>query len=149
MPASLELATTRAALAQISSAAASLAWGSSISIPVTALAEGVLRTMILNQVKFAAGRSFSRERSPWESSSGPPSWPARADDGGEPSLALQTKKAAGGTGGQEPPKPLPKLPARPRRRFIPTCSLRSTVRTERLISSCRANGFSPPAISTA
>ena len=34
---------------------ASLAWGSSISIPVTALAEGVLHTMIWNQVRIAAG----------------------------------------------------------------------------------------------
>ena len=54
VPAALELATTRAALSLISSAGASLAWGSSISIPVTALAEGVLQTMIWNQVRFTA-----------------------------------------------------------------------------------------------
>ncbi len=55
VPAALELSTARAALALASSATASLAWGSSISIPVTALAEGVLHTMAWNQVRIAAG----------------------------------------------------------------------------------------------
>jgi RNA polymerase sigma factor (sigma-70 family) len=55
VPAALEMATTRAALAQISNAGASLACGSSISIPVTALTEGVLHTMIWSQVKVTAG----------------------------------------------------------------------------------------------
>ena len=55
VPAALEMSTARAALALASSATASLAWGSSISIPVTALAEGVLHTMAWNQVRIAAG----------------------------------------------------------------------------------------------
>ena len=55
VPAALEMSTTRAALAQISSAGTSFAWGSSISIPVTALAEGVLHTMIWTQVKMTTG----------------------------------------------------------------------------------------------
>jgi RNA polymerase sigma factor (sigma-70 family) len=55
VPAALEMATARAALSLASSATAALAWGSSISIPVTALAEGVLHTMAWNQVRITAG----------------------------------------------------------------------------------------------
>jgi RNA polymerase sigma factor (sigma-70 family) len=55
VPAALEMSTARAALSLVSSASASFAWGSSISIPVTALAEGVLHTMAWNQVRITAG----------------------------------------------------------------------------------------------
>ena len=99
VPASLELATTRAALAQISSAGASLAWGSSISIPVTALAEGVVRTMILNQVKVAAGAVLLTGTLAMGVVVGATQLAGRTDDGGETALALQTKKAAGGQRG--------------------------------------------------
>ncbi len=58
VPAALEMATARAALSLASSATAALAWGSSISIPVTALTEGVLHTMAWNQVRIAVGALF-------------------------------------------------------------------------------------------
>ena len=58
MPAALELATTRAALTLLSTAGTSLAWGSSVSIPVTAMAEGVLNTMFWNQVRITAVSLF-------------------------------------------------------------------------------------------
>ena len=58
VPASLELATTRAALSLLSSAGTSIAWGSSVSIPVTSMAEGVLNTMFWNQVRITAVTIF-------------------------------------------------------------------------------------------
>jgi RNA polymerase sigma factor (sigma-70 family) len=54
VPAALELTTTRAAVSFISTGGSSLASASFVSIPVTALAEGVLKTMIWNQVMFSA-----------------------------------------------------------------------------------------------
>jgi RNA polymerase sigma factor (sigma-70 family) len=51
VPASLEMATSRAALSIACRASESLTRASSVSIPVTALAEGVLQTMIWNQVR--------------------------------------------------------------------------------------------------
>ena len=54
VPAALELATTRAALSFASSSGVSLARAWSISIPVTHLAEGVLQTMMWNQVRLTA-----------------------------------------------------------------------------------------------
>ncbi len=54
VPAALELATTRAALSVISNAGISLVRAWSISIPVTNLAQGVLQTMIWNQVRVTA-----------------------------------------------------------------------------------------------
>ena len=54
VPAALEMTTTRAAISLISSAGTSLVRASFVSIPVTALAEGVLQTMIWNQVKVTA-----------------------------------------------------------------------------------------------
>ena len=54
VPAALELATTRAALSFASSSGISLARDRSISIPVTNLAEGVLQTMMWNQVRLTA-----------------------------------------------------------------------------------------------
>jgi RNA polymerase sigma factor (sigma-70 family) len=54
VPAALELTTTRAALSLVSIGGSSLASASFASIPVTALADGVLKTMIWNQVRFTA-----------------------------------------------------------------------------------------------
>ncbi len=54
VPAALELATMRGALSLISSASLSLVRVSSISLPVTVLAQGVLDAMIWNQVRIAA-----------------------------------------------------------------------------------------------
>ena len=70
VPAALELATTRAALSFVSSAGVSLARAWSISIPVTNLAEGVLQTMIWNQVRAhcrVALAGEARSRPEWSS----------------------------------------------------------------------------------
>ncbi len=54
VPASLEMATSRAAFSIASHAGESLARASSVSIPVTALAQGVLQTMFWNQIRVTA-----------------------------------------------------------------------------------------------
>jgi RNA polymerase sigma factor (sigma-70 family) len=99
VPAALELATTRAALAQISSAGASLAWGSSISIPVTALTEGVLHAMIWNQVKVTAGALCLASTLAVGVVVGATQLAGGAGDSGATQVAAQTSKASASKGG--------------------------------------------------
>jgi RNA polymerase sigma factor (sigma-70 family) len=99
VPAALEMATMRAALAQISSAGASLAWGSSISIPVTALTEGVLHTMIWNQVKLAAGAICVAGTLTAGAVVGASQLTGRGGDARETIVAAQTSKASTAKGG--------------------------------------------------
>ena len=54
VPAALEMSTMRAAISLISNASTSLARSAFVSIPVTTLAQGVLQTMVWNQVKVTA-----------------------------------------------------------------------------------------------
>ena len=99
VPAALEMSTTRAALAQISSAGASFAWGSSISIPVTALTEGVLHTMIWNQVKIAAGALCLAGTLAFGAVVGATQLTGGAGDGDQTQVTAQTSKASAGKGG--------------------------------------------------
>ncbi len=98
VPAALEMATTRAALAQISSAGASLAWGSSISIPVTALTEGVLHAMIWNQVKVTAGALCLASTLAVGVVVGATQLAGGAGDSGATLVAAQTSKASASKG---------------------------------------------------
>jgi RNA polymerase sigma factor (sigma-70 family) len=99
VPAALEMATTRAALAQISSAGVSLAWGSSISIPVTALTEGVLHTMIWNQVKVTAGVLCLAGTLAVGAVVGATQLTGAAGDGAETQVAAQVSKSSAAKGG--------------------------------------------------
>ncbi len=104
VPAALELATTRAAISLVSSAGASLAWGSSISIPVTALAEGVLHTMIWNQVKITAASLVLAGTIATGVVVGATQLTGGAGERGETQVAVQRSKAAARQSGKTPSK---------------------------------------------
>jgi RNA polymerase sigma factor (sigma-70 family) len=89
VPAALEMSVTRAAISLISNAGISIARASFVSIPVTTLAEGVLQTMVWNQVKLTAASLLLAGTLATGVVVGAIQATARSGDGGESEVTVQ------------------------------------------------------------